>query len=175
MGNIIERLEGKTTEEYIANQRVARAVAKRLERKATERLVAKERLAREIAIKNKPSAEGSFTSIDKYLPKKPDKVDWESLKEKVKKDRVVNRTDKEVWKDRAKKYLVTNPTKIAKEVGKNLTKKINKSLASKAVYKSVTKKSPRAMVMVNQPVYSEDKNRFFKESWDEEKRSLYFK
>lgn len=51
-----------------------------------------------------------------------------------------------------------------------ISKRLSKRLAKKAEFKKILKKTPRVTVMVNQPVYTEDKSRFFKENYEKEKR-----
>ena len=53
--------------------------------------------------------------------------------------------------------------------------KLNKFLKSKAQYKKIFTKGKQVTVVENQPVYTKDRSRFFKETWEEEKRQLYFK
>lgn len=92
-------------------------------------------------------------------------LDTQGAKEKVMKDIKVRQGE-------AKATLATLKTAIP--IKKTL-RRVEKSIFKKAEFKKVLKKSPRATVVVNQPVYTEDKSRFFKDEWDEEKRSLFFK
>ena len=48
------------------------------------------------------------------------------------------------------------------------------NLKSKIRNKNILKKATRVVVDVSQPVYSQDKSRFFKTAWEEEKRQLFF-
>ena len=52
--------------------------------------------------------------------------------------------------------------------------KISKFLKGKVKSKEVIRDSNKVVVMVNKPVYTEDKSRFFKKAWEVEKRQLFF-
>ena len=57
---------------------------------------------------------------------------------------------------------------------RNVVKNIN--LPNSTVKtKSIIRKEPRATVVVDQPVYSSDKSRFFKEEYEKEKRRFLFR
>lgn len=52
---------------------------------------------------------------------------------------------------------------------KDVIKKIKGKFTSKKLLKE-----SKVQIDVRQPVYSKDKNRFFKSAWEEEKRQLFF-
>ena len=54
-------------------------------------------------------------------------------------------------------------------------KKSKIGLKSKVEFKKIFTKGKQVTVVENQPVYTKDRSRFFKETWEEEKRGLFFK
>jgi len=52
--------------------------------------------------------------------------------------------------------------------------KLSKLIKGKLKSKNVLKEQNNATVVVSQPVYSKDKSRYFKTTWEEEKRQLFF-
>lgn len=62
-----------------------------------------------------------------------------------------------------------------KSLGGTVFKVLKKTFPKKLKSKDIIKSSPRATIVENQPVYTQDKSRFFKDEWDEEKRQLFFK
>ena len=58
---------------------------------------------------------------------------------------------------------------------KGLFKKIDKVYKSRLPSRSIVREDEQSTVDVSQPVYSQDKSRFFKKTWEEQKRQLYFK
>lgn len=52
--------------------------------------------------------------------------------------------------------------------------KIIKSIRGKTLNREILKPQRKVIVDVSQPVYSHDKQRFFKEAYDEERRQLFF-
>lgn len=55
------------------------------------------------------------------------------------------------------------------------TRSLGKLAKFKPKNKQIMKEVKKVTIKTDQPVYSDDKNRFFKEVWKEEKRQLYFK
>lgn len=78
---------------------------------------------------------------------------------------------KELRREAIKSKIVSK----AKGIGKKYADNMIKAISSRAVYKSAIKKGPQATIVENQPVYSKDRSRFFKDTWEEEKRSLFFR
>lgn len=96
-----------------------------------------------------------------------------------------NRANQELIKDLAPriKQKIKEKKEVLKELKdiktnkkkSKLLKFVDKLGRSKLSNKRILKKEPHATVIVNQPVYTQDKSRFFKEAWEEEKKQLYFK
>jgi hypothetical protein len=73
------------------------------------------------------------------------------------------------------KSLLSRISKQADKVNSKMSKFVGKSLDSKSSNKKVLRDKQKVTVVVNQPVYSRDKSRYFKTAWEEERRQLYFK
>lgn len=58
-----------------------------------------------------------------------------------------------------------------KEFGKAIKKQISGKLRNRAI----VKERKQVTIVENQPVYTEDRNRYFKRAWKEERRQLFFK
>lgn len=52
---------------------------------------------------------------------------------------------------------------------------VSKILNGRLKNKKVLRKSPQAVIVENQPVYTEDRNRFFNDEVIEDRRQLFFK
>lgn len=61
-----------------------------------------------------------------------------------------------------------------KKVGKKLLKNIGKKVLPKKLKNKKVFKEQKVTIVLNQPVYTQDKNRFFKDTWEEEKKQLFF-
>lgn len=57
---------------------------------------------------------------------------------------------------------------------KNIKKKVSKIVPKTLKNRDLTRDSKRVTINVRQPVYSNDKSRFFKKAWEVEKKQLYF-
>lgn len=83
-------------------------------------------------------------------------------------NQAIREKKKELYALRAKRY-----GRKAVSVASKVARGIDKLMSGKFKNKEITKSS-KVSVDVSQPVYSEDKSRFFKTAWKEEKRQLYF-
>lgn len=69
---------------------------------------------------------------------------------------------------------------ISKKMNKAFENAISKKIKTKKVIpinlknREVIKDQSKVIINTNQPVYSQDKSRFFKKAWEVEKRQLYF-
>lgn len=64
-----------------------------------------------------------------------------------------------------------------KDTKKNIKKAVlgvEKTFPKKLKNRKVMKKRTRVTVMLNQPVYTKDKARYYKENWVEDERQLFF-
>lgn len=62
-----------------------------------------------------------------------------------------------------------------KKIGKGIGKGIGKPIPSKIKNKQILKEQKQVTIVENQPVYTQDRNRYFKQAWKEERRQLFFK
>ena len=76
----------------------------------------------------------------------------------------------ELAKLKAKRYV-----RAVHYQAKRTVRAIEKVMPKRFSNKQVLKEKNKVTIVENQPVYSKDKSRFFKEAWKEEKRQLYFK
>lgn len=83
------------------------------------------------------------------------------ISEKIRK--LVNKKARDSYRYVDKKVVIKNKLKV------------DRTFPSKFKDREVLKEQNRVTVQVNQPVYEDDKSRFFKEAWKEEKKQLYFK
>ena len=63
--------------------------------------------------------------------------------------------------------------KGTKSIASKLSNKLSKLSKGKSVNKEILKSS-RATIRLNQRVYTEDKPRYYKTAWEEEKKQLFF-
>lgn len=52
---------------------------------------------------------------------------------------------------------------------------LDKIIKKKTISRDIVKKGKETTVVIDKPKVSEDKSRFFKKTWEEEKRNLFFK
>lgn len=87
-------------------------------------------------------------------------------------DRMEREMDME---DKAKMRLKEKEKKNRKSRLEKIGKKISSILKKKPTSRSIIKKSSQGTVDVSQPVYTEDKPRYYKQFVKENRRQLFFK
>lgn len=67
------------------------------------------------------------------------------------------------------------PSKSLKTPKSKYLKRLDKFANSAVRNKSVFRHGSQATVMINQPIYTEDRSRYFNEALEEEKKQLFFR
>lgn len=88
----------------------------------------------------------------------------EIRKEKARQEDIIKKQD-----------AITKYNKSASDVERKVVNKVKKFLDKRAASHNVLRKNPQTRYVVQtKPTPYEDKSRFFKEKWEEEKRNLFF-